>query len=414
MIEINETFLVNASPAEVYAVLADPEAVVECVQGAAINGQNDDGSLDVSLLIKFSAMRIAFKGRVELDLDPDQLQGTVRATGKDGQGGTKFISTAQFRVVQVGDGTQSEVHATGNVNLTGRMASAIASASNAIVRRMTAEFVAALSLRCASQSTLIGGGPAGDVTPGAVTREPASRPGVLLLHGLGGSPNTMRAWGDALAADGALVSIPRLPGHGTRWQDLRSVAFSDWVEAADSSFRELSSRCSTVVVMGLSLGGLLALRLAEEHGTEVAGLVLVNPLLTSVAGTPGRWSIPRWVRRSIRIAESGDARDPRPRAAGYQRMPVRTADEVRTGGRIVLEALDRVTNPILLVTSEHDRVVRNADSAIVAEGLKRAKVEQVRLLNSDHLVPLGSDAPQLFARSARFVAAAHDPRSVAG
>ncbi|NED80030.1 alpha/beta fold hydrolase, partial [Streptomyces sp. SID11233] len=69
------------------------------------------------------------------------------------------------------------------------------------------------------------------------------------------------------------------PGHGTRWQDLQVTGWEDWYAEVDRAFAELRERCATVFVAGLSMGGALALRLAERRGDAVAGLVLVNPAL---------------------------------------------------------------------------------------------------------------------------------------
>ena len=44
--------------------------------------------------------------------------------------------------------------------------------------------------------------------------------GVLLLHGFTSSPKSMKPWGEFLASHGYTVRGPRLPGHGTRWQDM--------------------------------------------------------------------------------------------------------------------------------------------------------------------------------------------------
>ena len=62
---------------------------------------------------------------------------------------------------------------------------------------------------------------------------------VLLLHGFGGSPITLRGWGERLAADGVAVSIPRLAGHGTRWKDLDQKTWANWYANAASALDAL-------------------------------------------------------------------------------------------------------------------------------------------------------------------------------
>ena len=74
------------------------------------------------------------------------------------------------------------------------------------------------------------------------------------------------------------MEVPLLPGHGTRWQDLNQVAWTDWYAEAESALDRLRATTEAVVVGALSMGGSVALRLAEQRGPDVAGLVLVEPV----------------------------------------------------------------------------------------------------------------------------------------
>jgi carboxylesterase len=105
------------------------------------------------------------------------------------------------------------------------------------------------------------------------------RVGVALCHGLTGMPGSLRPWGEALAAEGLSVRVPLLPGHGTRWQDANQVRWQDWYAELDRSVDDLRARCDQVFVMGLSMGGTLVLRLAEQRGTDIAGVVALNASL---------------------------------------------------------------------------------------------------------------------------------------
>jgi carboxylesterase len=416
MIEINERFAVAASPAEVYAVLSDPNAVVECVQGAALTGQNEDGTYNGAMTVKFSALRVSFAGRVALELDDEERRGTVKASGRDGQGGTKFQATASFKVDPIDDGAASEVQANGEVVLSGKLASMIEGAATAVVRRMTGEFVEALSLRCASGSTQLG--PTATVAPPAqptaatvetaVTSpaEPAepAKPaaGVLLLHGFGGSPSGVRPWGEALAAAGLAVSIPRLPGHGTRWKDLRQTTWADWYAEAEKALTQLRAEHSTVFVAGISLGATLALRLAEQRPDDVAGVVAVNPILTAPAGVPKPLGIMRFLRRSS-AAVRGDIKKPGGTDVGYDRTSLRAAYSLEQLGQLVMADLGKIRQPVLLATSREDHVVAPADGEAVWSAMSHAAKRRLWFDTSFHLVTLDNDAPVLFAESANFI-----------
>ncbi len=423
MIEINETFTVAAPPAEVYAVLSDPHAVVECVAGAALGDQHEDGSYDGSMTVKFSALRVAFAGKVALDLDEEARQGTVHARGRDGQGGTKFEATATFNVEPADGGAASVVGANGEVVLSGKLASVIEGAAGAVVKRMTADFVEALSVRCASGSAELGpsapvastapdpvtpvaetpeGTPTAPPVPAAVPETPPPSVGVLLLHGFGASPNGVRPLGQALADAGYSVSIPRLPGHGTRWKDLGQTTSTDWYAAVDAEFAKLRAVHAQVFVMGISVGATLALRLGELHPIEVAGIVAINPATSAPVGTPRPLGLVRLFRRSV-AAVRGDIKKPAQSEVGYERLPLRAIQSLVSFGKQTTTDLGLIRCPVLLATSSQDHVVAAADFEAVWNGL--ASTEKTRLVfeNSYHVVTLDNDAPKLDADSVSFV-----------
>ncbi|MBV9325601.1 MAG: SRPBCC family protein [Chloroflexi bacterium] len=147
MIEVDERFDVPAPPATVWELLADPEAVVGCVPGAAIVAENDDGSLETSLTVKFGPVAVAFQAHAELDLDPEAMQGRLSARGRDKQGGARFQASATFGVAADRAGSTVTTH--GEVEISGRLASMIEGGAGVVAKRMSAQFADCLRARCA-------------------------------------------------------------------------------------------------------------------------------------------------------------------------------------------------------------------------------------------------------------------------
>ena len=150
MIEIRERFDVPATPERVWAVLSDPHAVVGCVPGASIVGQDDDGALDAAVVVKFGPTRVTFKVKATLVLDEPARRGSITAQGRDGIGGTRMRSTAQFSVTAGPGGQGSSVAVDGNVEVSGRLASLIEGGASLVVKRMSGEFAERLAARCAA------------------------------------------------------------------------------------------------------------------------------------------------------------------------------------------------------------------------------------------------------------------------
>src|ERR1700730_7065678 len=111
---------------------------------------------------------------------------------------------------------------------------------------------------------------------------PGGPHGVLVIHGFTGSPQSMRPLADAIARAGFAVELPRLPRHGTAIEDLIPIGWAEWSAAVEDAYDELASRCDRVAVVGLSLGGALAVWLAARHA-EISGLGTING-----PGQPGR------------------------------------------------------------------------------------------------------------------------------
>ncbi|MFC9675402.1 alpha/beta hydrolase [Streptomyces sp. NPDC056949] len=241
------------------------------------------------------------------------------------------------------------------------------------------------------------------VIPGAEPyRHEGGEVGVLLCHGFTGSPQSLRPWAEYLAERGLTVSLPLLPGHGTRWEDMQVTGWQDWYAEVDRALRELLDRCSQVFVFGLSMGAALALRLAAKHGDEVAGLVLVNPGNKVHGLAAHALPVARHLVRSTKgiasdIAKEGSSE------IGYDRVPLHAAHSLRNFFRIVDRELPQVTQPLVVLHSVQDHVVPPVDSARVLSRISSTDVEEILLEQSYHVATLDHDADRIFDESYAFI-----------
>src|SRR6516225_11921306 len=208
--------------------------------------------------------------------------------------------------------------------------------------------------------------------------------GVLLCHGFTGSPASLRPWADHLAAAGLTVSLPRLPGHGTTWQDMAHTRWEDWYAEVDRAYEELRGQSSEIFLMGLSMGACLALRMAELRGDGVAGLVLVNPSLKGIGSD---------------IKKEGVSE------LSYDRVPVRAAATLPQLWKVTQQQLGEVTQPVLVFLSTTDHVVGPASRKVLRSALPAARLTVRECADSYHVATLDNDAAQIFAGSLDFVRA---------
>ena len=244
-----------------------------------------------------------------------------------------------------------------------------------------------------------------DIVPGA---EPFSatggRTGVLLSHGFTGSPASMVPWARQLAGLGYTVRVPRLPGHGTTWKDMNRTRWQDWYGELDRALTELRTQCDRVVVAGLSMGGCLALRLAEQRPDDVAALVLVNPAVNvarfDIKLVPAlQWVIPAMPGIGNDIKKSGMDE------IGYDKTPLKALASQVKMWKDVRANLASVRQPLLFFRSDDDHVVDITSKDIILDGVSSIVKEFVELKDSFHVATLDNDAQLIFDRTAAFITA---------
>jgi carboxylesterase len=229
------------------------------------------------------------------------------------------------------------------------------------------------------------------------------RIGVLLSHGFTGSPYSIVPWGRSLAELGYGVEVPRLPGHGTTWQELNTTTWSDWYGEVTRAFAKLQTENDAVVVAGLSMGGALVLRLAADHADAVAGVVVVNPAVATTRLDVKLLPVMKHLVPSFPGIAS-DIKKEGVEEHGYTRTPLKAVHSMFRAWPALVADLPKVTAPLLYFRSTVDHVVDAASEPLITGGVSSAEVIVRRLENSFHVATLDNDAQQIFDESAAFVA----------
>ncbi len=224
---------------------------------------------------------------------------------------------------------------------------------------------------------------------------------VLLLHGFAGTPAEVRPLGRALAASGWHVRAPLLPGFGPDIVNLDQYGRRDWLAAARREWDALCAGDGPRVLLGFSMGGALALHLAQAHPPD--RLVLIAPFHRMPGILPRLIPVARLFKRRMRLLKDADFDDPARRAQIEQMMPGINLDDPATQeairneatmplsamhellrlGREAYRLAPQVSAPMLVIQGLQDQVARPAETRRLVKRLRQAEVT-VHELPAEH------------------------------
>ena len=238
---------------------------------------------------------------------------------------------------------------------------------------------------------------------------PQSSLGCLLLHGFTSSLATVDGLVPYLEQRGLPYRLPTLRGHGATPASLHGVTWRDWYADADRALDELLGECERAVVVGLSMGGLVALHLAAERPERLAGVVAIAPAVR-LAGTPldQLRVFLRAVRGGMQTVDARNAYEDAALAAAstnYPEAPARAILSLGQYGRVVQRLLPRITIPLLLIYTPRDRVVRPETARTIFDAVG-TPADRKHLLAFDqcgHEMLLDRQREAVFAAIAQFI-----------
>jgi carboxylesterase len=262
--------------------------------------------------------------------------------------------------------------------------------------------MASSAVKASDRGRLIG---PGDPAP---VFEDGDTPAVLGIHGFGGTPLEVELVADVARTLGRRVHLPLLPGHGTHSEDLARTRWQDWAEAVEAALDRVSPSGEPAVVVGLSLGSVLATHLAVTRPERVRALVLLANAFWLAA------PFPAWALRAVGALSLPDFRlpkvaadiaDPEARRTHltYGEHPVHAAVAVERAGAAMRSRLSEVRVPTLVLHGARDRVCPVANAERVASRLGTRDVRVVVMPRSRHILTRDLERAEVAAELRRFL-----------
>ncbi len=240
---------------------------------------------------------------------------------------------------------------------------------------------------------------------------PGNSTGCLLIHGFTGTPAEMRPLGDFLAEKGYSVLGIRLSGHGTKMADIQRSHWQDWSGSVLDGWHLLQSSTDKIILMGLSMGGVLALYHASF--LPVQGVVSLSTLYQLEPGL--KLTLLPFLSGIIPYKAKGKSDWHNPDAAkdhiSYEKFPTRAIVQLTLLLQEMRNSLPNVTVPALLMHAKGDLVIGPENMSRIYQELGTAEEnkEMVLLENSGHVVTRDSDKMIVFNKVLSFIQRVQGP-----
>ncbi|HEY9854681.1 MAG TPA: alpha/beta fold hydrolase [Stenomitos sp.] len=227
--------------------------------------------------------------------------------------------------------------------------------------------------------------------------------GVLLLHGFTGLPETVNGLVPHLEAEGLPYRMPAMRGHFTKPEDLVGVTWRDWVDDAAKALDDLFTEVDRVVIVALSMGCLVALKIAMERPQNLAGMVLVapalrfadpltafTPLLSMVAKF---WPMPKPPKECAYEAKN------------YPYFPTKTFASFQDFTRHIEVNLPQVQVPVCLMHSKTDKTIQWISSQIIHDRVASTDKALHWFEHSGHEMMMDREKERVFDLTMAFIRA---------
>lgn len=224
--------------------------------------------------------------------------------------------------------------------------------------------------------------------------------GVLLIHGFTGSAAHMRLIGDELHSRGYTVMGINLPGHATHMMDMTNYTWADWLNAAKEAFLELKKSCGKVSVAGLSMGGVLALLLAEQMDPDA--VVPISAPMAVKGGMLPFCGIASYLVKTIMWgndegrAQLMDANY----HYGYAGFPTRSGVDLHKLITMARRNLHAIACPVLVVQSHADETIAPSSADTILAGVSSRRKGVLWLEKVPHVCTISPEYSNIAAAMA--------------
>ncbi|GBG57849.1 carboxylesterase [Sporomusaceae bacterium FL31] len=229
---------------------------------------------------------------------------------------------------------------------------------------------------------------------------PGGKQGILLIHGFTGSPSEMRLLGEFLHAQGYTVLAPRLCGHGTNAEEMATTSWPHWYGAVQDGYHLLSGLCEDIAVVGLSMGGLLALKVGIDY--PVSKVVCLSAPIYLVDKRLPMLGLFRLFRKFIPKKRRRLDVDPL-YSVCYDQTPLSSLSSLLELIKQVDKELPHLKQPLLVMQSRREHTVQPKSAKHIYDRAGSRKKKLLWLEKSGHIITLDVERDLVFETIKQFL-----------
>jgi carboxylesterase len=257
--------------------------------------------------------------------------------------------------------------------------------------------------------------------------------GVLLIHGITGTPSELRSYAKSLNKAGYTVYCNTLPRHCSTLAELKKVTWQEIVDSSIADFKSLKKDCKKAFVGGLSMGALVAIHIASKFPSEVSGIIALAPTLfyDGWAVKSGwvrlmhlTWHIP-FIRNAINIREDwpyglkdeelrwsierfykhADAQKFSNKVFlfGSPFFPMACLYQHHQISKLVKKELSSIKTSILILHAREDDMTSIRNAQYIFDRIGSTDKTFIALENSYHMITIDNDKEKVVEETVRFL-----------
>jgi len=230
---------------------------------------------------------------------------------------------------------------------------------------------------------------------------PGGTQGILLIHGFTGSPAEVRLLGEFLHKEGYTVLGPRLCGHGTTVEEMANTKWPQWYSSVEDAYHILRAVCSKITVIGLSMGGLLAFKIATDYPVDK-----IISLSTPIFITDKRLDMLPVYRmfRDFVPKKRKKYADVHPKyKICYDATPLSSIGSLVELIEQVQKLLPNIKDKLLIIQGRNDHTVQPRSAEYIYDHVGSLEKQLIWLDKSGHVITLDIEREEVFKQIVAFL-----------